>query len=154
MKKREEKISGQAPNDNVSGSEFPMNAEGKYNRYTDEELLEFKEIVLSKLNEAQADYELLNGTLLRQQENAGEDQSATIKFTEDAGDIFSKEEIVQLTLRQQKYIENLQNALGRIDNKTFGICRISGRLIAKERLKNAPHTTMCLDAKLEMSRLN
>jgi DnaK suppressor protein len=144
---------GKAPEDNVNGNEFPVGSSAKYNRYSDEDLNEFREIVRAKLIEARNDYELLRGTLALKDENGTHDTSPGFK-PEEAGDIFSKEEIAQLAVRQKKFIENLQNALIRIENKTYGICRISGKLIAKERLKSVPHTTMCIDAKLEMSRLN
>jgi DnaK suppressor protein len=156
MEKREENIQvqGHAPTDNIAGNEFPFNAGSTYTRYSDEDLKEFKEIVNSKLAEARYDYELLRGTLSGTHENGTDDTSPSYKLVEDAADGFSKEEIARLAVRQQKFIENLQNALVRIENKTYGICRISGKLISKERLRSVPHTTLCIDAKLEMSRIN
>jgi RNA polymerase-binding transcription factor DksA len=153
MEKREDnynETAGQSPEDNVSGNEFPMLG-NKQPRYSDAELAEFKEIVLNRLSEAKADYDMLRGTLHRRNEA---EETGAAKGTDEAGERFSKEEISQLAVRQARFIENLQGALARIENKSYGICRISGKLIAKERLRNAPHTTMCLDAKLEMSRLN
>lgn len=155
MKKRESKkgTGGKAAPDNVDGAEFPMNHTGVI-RYSDEDLKEFREIVASKLSEAQSDFELLRGTMSRTNDNGTDDTSPSFKLAEDAGDIFSKEEIAQLAIRQQKFIENLKNALVRIENKTYGICRITGKLISKERLRSVPHTTLSIDAKLEFSRLN
>jgi DnaK suppressor protein len=156
MEKREENMEnyGHAPSDNIAGSEFPFSEGSTYTRYSDEDLREFKEIVNNKLNEARSDYELLCGTLSGEQDNDINDTSPSYKLIEDAGDGFSKEEIARLAIRQKKFIENLQNALVRIENKTYGICRISGKLISKERLRSVPHTTLCIDAKLEMSRVN
>jgi DnaK suppressor protein len=123
-------------------------------RYSDKELNEFKDLILTKLSEARIDYDLLKGTLSRQHDHGTDDTCPTFKLTEDAADIYTKEEVAQLAVRQQKFIEQLQNALIRIENKTYGICKISGKLIAKERLKSVPHTTMSIDAKLDSIHLN
>jgi DnaK suppressor protein len=120
-------------------------------RYSDGELKEFKELIETKLQEARTDYELLKGSLTRQHENGTDDTSPSFKAAEDSSDIFSKEETAHLAIRQKKFIDNLQNALIRIQNKTYGICRVSGKLIAKERLRMVPHTTLSIDAKLDIT---
>jgi DnaK suppressor protein len=116
-------------------------------RYSDEELKEFKELILSKLKEAQSDYELLRSSLTLQDDHGTNDTSPTFKLLEDAADVLSKEETAQLAARQEKFIEHLQNALIRVENKSYGVCRITGKLIPKERLKSVPHATMSIDAK-------
>jgi DnaK suppressor protein len=116
-------------------------------RYSDKELKEFKELILHKLDEAYKDFEQLKETLSLQDDNGTNDTSPTFKLTEDAADVFSKEETAQMAARQQKFIEHLKNALIRIENKTYGICRATGKLIAKERLKSVPHATLSIDAK-------
>ncbi|MCE3225907.1 MAG: TraR/DksA family transcriptional regulator [Bacteroidetes bacterium] len=121
-------------------------------RYSDEELKEFKDLIILKLDEASSDYTALRRTLSGQDDQSTNDTSPTFKLEEDAGDIFSKEEMAAQAIRLHKFIEQLQNALIRIENKTYGICSVTGQLIAKERLKSVPHTTMCVNAKL--SRAN
>ncbi len=116
-------------------------------RFSDQELKEFKELILFKLNEASNDYDRLKDTLSLQDDHGTNDTSPTFKLTEDAADVLSKEETAQMAARQQKYIEHLKNALIRIENKTYGICRETGKLIAKERLKSVPHATLSIDAK-------
>jgi DnaK suppressor protein len=116
-------------------------------RYSDEELKEFKALILQKLDEAFADYELLKASVTLSGDNGTNDTSPTFKLLEDAGDVSTKEENAQLAARQEKFIEHLKNALIRIENKTYGICRITGQLIAKERLKSVPHATMSVNAK-------
>ena len=120
----------------------------KRSRYSDKELGEFKEILLTKLQEAKADYELLKQTLTNADNHGTDDTSPTFKLLEDGSDMLSKEEVAQLASRQEKYIVNLQNALIRIQNKTYGICRVTGKLIPKERLRSVPHATLSIDAKL------
>ncbi len=122
-------------------------------RYSDKELNEFKGLIIKKINEAKTDYHLLQGTLSRQHHKT-DDTYPTFKLTEDAPDIFTKEEVAQLAITQKKLIEQLQNALIRIENKTFGICKISGKLISKERLKSFPQTMLSIDAKLDLIHLN
>lgn len=117
-------------------------------RYSDEELKEFKILIMSKLEEAKTDYEMLRGSLTLQDDHGTNDTSPTFKLLEDAADVLSKEETAQLASRQEKFIEHLQNALIRIENKSYGLCRITGKLIPKERLKSVPHATMSMDAKL------
>jgi len=125
-----------------------INNKDKRSRYSDKELAEFKEIILGKLNEAKVDYELLKQTLTNADNHGTDDTSPTFKLLEDGSDMLSKEEVAQLAQRQEKYIVNLQNALVRIQNKTYGICRVSGKLIPKERLRSVPHATLSIDAKL------
>jgi len=117
-------------------------------RYNDKELAEFKEIIVAKLNEAKTDYDLLKQTLTNTDNHGTDDTSPTFKLLEDGSDILSKEEVAQLASRQEKYIVSLQNALVRIQNKTYGICRVTGRLIPKERLRSVPHATLSMDAKI------
>lgn len=117
-------------------------------RYSDAELKEFKELILKKLSEAQKDYELLKSTLSHRDDHGTDDTSPTFKLLEDGSDVLSKEETSHLAGRQEKFIQNLQNALIRIENKTYGICRATGKLISKERLRSVPHATLAIEAKL------
>jgi DnaK suppressor protein len=117
-------------------------------RYSDKELNEFKDIIVAKLNEAKTDYDLLKQTLTNTDNHGTDDTSPTFKLLEDGSDMLSKEEVAQLASRQEKYIVSLQNALVRIQNKTYGICRVTGKLIPKERLRSVPHATLSMDAKL------
>lgn len=118
-------------------------------RYSDEELQEFKEIILSKLDKARDDYSQLMASITHSSSNDIEDTSPTFKVMEEGASSLSKEEIGQLAQRQQKFIRNLEAALVRIENKTYGICRKTGKLIPKERLKLVPHATLSVEAKLE-----
>ena len=117
-------------------------------RYSDKELGEFIEILLTKLQEDKVDYDLLKQTLTNADKHGTDDTSPTFKLLEDGSDMLSKEEVAQLASRQEKYIVNLQNALIRIQNKSYGICRVTGKLIPKERLLSVPHATLSIDAKL------
>ncbi|MFI5148123.1 MAG: TraR/DksA family transcriptional regulator [Bacteroidia bacterium] len=121
-------------------------------RYSDKELMEFKDLINKKLEEATRDYELLKNTLSHKDDHGTDDTSPTFKLLEDGSDVLSKEETAHLASRQEKYIQNLKNALIRIENKTYGICRVTGRLIPKERLRSVPHATLSIDAKLEQNR--
>ena len=129
-----------------------VNTKDNRSRYTDKELAEFKELILAKCKEAQADYDLLKQTLSNEDNHGTDDTSPTFKLLEDGSDVLSKEETAQLATRQEKYIINLKNALVRIENKTYGICRVSGKLIPKERLRSVPHATLGIDAKLNQNR--
>jgi DnaK suppressor protein len=129
-----------------------VNTKDNRSRYTDKELGEFKELILEKLKEAQTDYDLLKQTLSNEDNHGTDDTSPTFKLLEDGSDVLSKEETAQLAARQEKYIINLKNALVRIENKTYGICRVSGKLIPKERLRSVPHATLGIDAKLNQNR--
>ena len=116
-------------------------------RYSDEELEEFKEIILKKLDDAQKDLELLRDQISHRDDHGTDDTGRTFNMMEDGSDTLSREEVAQLAARQEKFIQSLQAALVRIENKTYGICRVSGKLIAKERLRLVPHATMSIDAK-------
>ena len=117
-------------------------------RYSDEELQEFKELILKKLEKAQADYELLKSNIMNTDGNDISDTSHTFKVLEEGASTLSKEEAGHLAQRQMKFIQHLQNALIRIENKTYGICRETGKLIPKERLRAVPHATLGIDQKL------
>jgi len=116
-------------------------------RYSDAELEEFKGIILNKLEEAHVDLELLNSTMSLKDDNGTDDTSPTFKLIEDGSDVLSREETAQLAARQEKFIKHLNDALIRIENKTYGICRVTGKLISKERLRIVPHATLSIDAK-------
>ena len=116
-------------------------------RYTDEELAEFKVLILEKIEKAQRDYELLHSTISHSDDNDIQDTSPTFKVLEEGAAVLSKEEAGKLAQRQLKFIQHLQAALIRIENKTYGICRETGNLISKERLRAVPHATLSIDAK-------
>ncbi len=118
-------------------------------RYSDEELQEFKELILKKLAKAQEDYELLRSNLDNSDGNDVADTSPTFKILEEGASTLGKEEAGRLAQRQLKFIQHLQNALVRIENKTYGICRVTGKLIPKERLRAVPHATLSIDAKMQ-----
>lgn len=118
-------------------------------RYSDEELLEFKELILRKLELARQDYELLRNSINMSDNNDTLDTSPTFKVLEEGAMVLSKEESSSLAARQLKFIQSLESALVRIQNKTYGICRETGELIAKERLKAVPHATLSIEAKLK-----
>lgn len=120
-------------------------------RYTDEELVEFKNIILQKLDKAKEDYDLLKQTLSHSDGNDTQDTSPTFKVLEEGAAVLSKEETSRLAQRQLQFIQHLQGALIRIENKTYGICRKTGKLISKERLRAVPHATLSIDAKKEQS---
>jgi RNA polymerase-binding transcription factor DksA len=114
-------------------------------RYSDSELAEFKQIILKKLEQARADYELLRQDITHS--NDTQDTSPTFKVLEEGAATLSKEETNRLTAHQMKFIRNLEMALVRVENKTYGICKTTGKLIPKERLMRVPHTTECIEAK-------
>ena len=116
-------------------------------RYSDSELQEFREIILQKLEEAKKDYDLLKSSMSHQDDHGTNDTSPTFKLMEDGSDVLSREETAQLAVRQQKFIKHLEDALVRIENKSYGICRVTGKLISKERLKIVPHATLSIEAK-------
>jgi DnaK suppressor protein len=120
---------------------------GEKNRYSDDELQEFKELILKKLDKAQKDYEMYKGSITHNDGNDTMDTSPTFKVLEEGAATLSKEEAGKLAQRQLKFIQHLQAALIRIENKTYGICRETGKLISKERLRAVPHATLCIDAK-------
>ena len=116
-------------------------------RYTDEELAEFKEVILIKLESAQRDYEGLRSSLSHTDGNDIQDTSPTFKVLEEGATVLSKEETGKLAQRQVQFIQHLRAALVRIENKTYGICRETGKLIQRERLMAVPHATLSIDAK-------
>ncbi len=120
---------------------------GNKNRYSDEELNEFKEIVHKKLKVAQEDYEMYRNSITQSDGNDISDTSPTFKVLEEGAATLSKEEAGKLAQRQLKFIQHLQAALVRIENKTYGICRDTGGLISKERLRAVPHATLCIASK-------
>ena len=117
------------------------------NRYSDAELQEFREIIQHKLEKAREDYELLKSAITQSESNDTQDTSPTFKVLEEGAATLSKEEAGRLAQRQQKFIQHLQAALIRIENKTYGICRETGKLISKERLRAVPHATLSIEAK-------
>ncbi|MHB9054703.1 MAG: TraR/DksA family transcriptional regulator [Paludibacteraceae bacterium] len=122
-------------------------AEKEKTRYSDDELDEFRQIILEKLEKAQKDYELLRNGLNNTDGNDVSDTSPTFKVMEEGASTLNKEEAGQLAQRQMKFIQHLQAALVRIENKTYGICRETGKLIPKERLRAVPHATLSIEAK-------
>ena len=117
-------------------------------RYSDEELSEFKGIIIDMLDKAKKEYDTLRKVVMHNGTNAIEDTIPSFKTVEDDGAMqLSKEEASQLAQRQYKFIQNLEAALGRIENKTYGICRVTGKLIPKERLRLVPHATLTVEAK-------
>ena len=116
-------------------------------RYSDAELQEFKELILQKLETAKKDYEELRAAITHSASNGVEDTSPTFKVLEEGASSLSKEESGQLAQRQYKFIHSLEAALIRIENKTYGVCRETGKLIPKERLMLVPHATLSVEAK-------
>ena len=116
-------------------------------RYSDEELQEFKAVILQKLEKAKEDYEQLRAAITHSASNGVEDTSPTFKVLEEGASALSKEESGQLAAGQFKFIRNLEAALIRIENKTYGVCRETGKLIPKERLMLVPHATLSVEAK-------
>lgn len=116
-------------------------------RYGDADLAEFKKIILKKLEQAKADYELLRLNITHSGDNDTQDTSPTFKVLEEGAATLSKEESGRLAAHQMKFIRNLEMALVRIENKTYGICKTTGKLIPKERLMRVPHATECIEAK-------
>jgi RNA polymerase-binding transcription factor DksA len=117
------------------------------NRYSDEDLLEFKELITQKLEKAKAEFDILRSSVTQSESNDTQDTSPTFKVLEEGASTLSKEEAVRLAQRQQQFILHLEAALLRIENKTYGICRETGKLIPKERLKAVPHATLSVEAK-------
>ena len=126
-----------------------LEREGKL-RYSDDELTEFRDLINRKLDEARKDYDLLKQTLANTDNNGTDDTSPSFKMIEDGSETLSREETAQLAGRQEKFIKHLEDALLRIRNKTYGICRVTGRLISKERLRLVPHATLSIEAKQQM----
>ena len=117
------------------------------NKYSDKELNQFKVLIEEKIEKAKKDLELLKSTYMNDGNNGTDDTSPTFKAFEEGSSTLSKDENMKLAMRQEKFIKNLSNALIRIENKTYGICRVTGKLISKERLKLVPHATLSIEAK-------
>ena len=117
------------------------------NRYADKELKEFKELIEGKIEKAKEDLSLLKSAYMNDGNNGTDDTSPTFKAFEEGSETMSKEANTQLAIRQEKFIRDLQNALIRIENKTYGVCRVTGKLIRKERLILVPHATLSIEAK-------
>ena len=115
--------------------------------YTQDELSEFKELILDKIKSAKEDLAVLRAATANDSDNGTEDTSPTFKQFEEGSSTLSKEENIKLAERQAKFIRSLDNALIRIENKTYGICRVTGKLISKERLRLVPHATLSIEAK-------
>ena len=126
-----------------------MEKENVQVRYSDADLAEFKQIILKKIEKAQADLDLIKSAYMNDLNNGTDDTSPTFKAFEEGSETLSKEANSQLATRQEKFLRDLRNALVRIENKTYGICRVTGKLIEKERLKLVPHATMSMEAKLQ-----
>ena len=118
-------------------------------RYSDADLLEFKQLILSKLEVAKSEFGKMQRSLQNPNENGDETTSNQYLTLDDGASTFEKENLNQLAARQKKFIDNLEAALIRIENKTYGICKVTGKLIAKERLRAVPHTTLSMEAKLQ-----
>jgi RNA polymerase-binding transcription factor DksA len=117
-------------------------------RYNDSDLNEFKEIIQHKLKEAKEDLQLLRGQLDHSDDHGTDDTGRSFNMMEDGSETMSREEMAHLAVRQEKFIRNLENALIRIENKTSGVCRETGKLIQKARLKLVPHATLSIEAKI------
>jgi len=116
-------------------------------RYSDKDLAEFKALLLDKIEKAEHDLELIKSAYMNDHNNGTDDTSPTFKAFEEGSETMSKEANSQLAIRQEKFIRDLKNAIIRIENKTYGICRVTGKLINKERLKLVPHATLSIEAK-------
>ena len=122
-------------------------ARRKKNRYTDTELERFKKLIVQKIDQAKQDLDLLKSAYMNDSDNGTDDTSPTFKAFEEGSETMSKEANTQLALRQEKFIRDLKNALIRIENKTYGVCRVTGKLIKKKRLMVVPHATLSIEAK-------
>jgi len=120
---------------------------GKKIAYTDKELERFKNIIIKKIDKAKQDLDLLKSAYMNDSDNGTDDTSPTFKAFEEGSETMSKEANTQLALRQEKFIRDLKNALIRIENKTYGVCRVTGKLIKKKRLMVVPHATLSIEAK-------
>ncbi len=128
------------------------NGDKRKTKYSDTELEEFKKIILKKLGKAKEDFDLLTEAYSNNSEHGTNDTSPTFKVLEEGQQVLSKEENSRLAARQKRFISNLENALLRIENQTYGICRVTGKLISKERLRAVPHATLSIDAKNKMAK--
>lgn len=120
-------------------------------RYSDEELQEFKEIILDKLAKAKENLAMLTEAFANDANDIS-DTAPTFKILEEGGSVSSKEDNANMAARQQKFIKDLESALIRIENKTYGVCRVTGKLIPKERLRLVPHATLSVEAKLKQNK--
>ena len=116
-------------------------------RYSDSDLKEFKELIQQKIEKAEKDLMLIRESFINDQNNGTDDTSPTFKAFEEGAETLSKEQNAILAGRQEKFVRDLKNALIRIENKTYGICRVTGKLIGKERLRAVPHATLSIEAK-------
>ncbi|MBC7641789.1 MAG: TraR/DksA family transcriptional regulator [Flavobacterium sp.] len=117
-------------------------------RYSDADLAEFKELIIKKINKAQYDLDLIKSAYMNDLNNGTDDTSPTFKAFEEGSETMSKEANSQLAIRQEKFIRDLKNALFRVENKTYGVCKVSGKLIDKARLLVVPHATMSMESKV------
>ena len=117
-------------------------------RYSDADLAEFKEIILQKMEKAKIDLELIKSAYMNDLNNGTDDTSPTFKAFEEGSETMSKEANSQLAIRQEKFLRDLKNALFRVENKTYGVCRVTGKLIDKARLRAVPHATLSIEAKM------
>jgi len=121
-------------------------------RYSADELKEFEELITNKLDKAKEELRYIKSTITRSADSGTEGTSGNVKVLEDGADTMEKESMNQLAARQQKFIMNLENALVRIKNGTYGVCSVSGKLISKERLRAVPHTTQSIESKLAQDK--
>ena len=120
-------------------------------RYSDSDLAKFKKLINEKIDKAKHDLELIKSAYMNDHNNGTEDTSPTFKAFEEGSETMSKEANTQLAIRQEKFIRDLKNAIIRIENKTYGVCRVTGKLINKKRLLLVPHATLSIEAKNRMS---
>ena len=130
-----------------------MKKETLKTRYSDDELGEFKDIIDIKLEKARHDLEMLTEASINNNDHGTNDTSPTFKVLEEGNSVLTKEENSKMAARQEKFIRNLENALIRIENKSYGVCRATGKLISKERLRSVPHATLSIDAKMNRSAI-
>lgn len=116
-------------------------------RYSDEDLKEFEELIINKIARAKSDLEELRKSLSHENDNSTDDTAPTFKMMEDGSETMGREELANLAGRQEKFIQSLEMALVRIKNKTYGVCRVTGQLIPKARLRLVPHATLSIEAK-------
>jgi DnaK suppressor protein len=139
---------------NVKVKKAEGTVEKAKNRYSDEELEEFREIILKKLEKAHNDLKLLTESYTTGNDHDTNDTSPTFKVLEEGYQVFSKEENSKFAARQSKFIKALENALIRIENKSYGICRVTGKLIPKDRLRIVPHATLSIEAKRQQTTVH
>tara|TARA_E500000178_G_C16963405_1_gene727155 strand:+ start:895 stop:1281 length:387 start_codon:yes stop_codon:yes gene_type:complete len=128
-----------------------MNDDNLVLRYNDKDLTHFRKIIEDKISKAQHDLELIRSAYMNDGNNGTDDTAPTFKAFEEGSQTMSKEANTQLAIRQEKFIRDLKNAIIRIENKTYGICRVTGKLISKKRLELVPHATLSIEAKNKMS---